>query len=69
MDVLGLDYKVLDFAFRLYRIPEEEQRLTFEKIDVMNREVCKHRSEQQKTLAEQREQQALAARGIHRVDK
>ena len=59
MDVLGLDYGILDFAFRLYQIPPVEQRVLLEKIIIMNREVNRHRAdkrEQERKIEEAKRQ-------------
>lgn len=68
-DVLGLDYAILPWAFRLYRIPDDAQRLTFEKIALMNREVVGHRT-QARVQAQQAKQAAQQdAQGIVRLDR
>jgi hypothetical protein len=67
-DLLGLDYGVLPWLFRVYRIPRRAWRPLFERFVVLNREVTRHRAQraqEERAVAQARQ---MEARGQTRLD-
>ena len=62
MDLIGLDYSVLPFAFDLWEVPKGDRRLLFEKISIINTCVGARR-------AEKREQERRRRENERRVDR
>jgi len=55
MDLIGLDYTVLPFAFDLWEVPKDQRRLLFEKLQIANHEVTARRAEKRKEEQKRRE--------------
>lgn len=62
MDLIGLDYTVLPFAFELWEVPQDQRRLLFEKIALIDHQVTTRR-------AEKREQERKRKDMERRVDR